>query len=59
MSNLLIDLLNIKKRMKIWKDIFSGDPMASNEFTFMEVFHYTGLEVNCRLLLPKGGGEVA
>ena len=53
------DLLNIKKRMKIWKDIFSGDPMASNEFTFMEVFHYTGLEVNCRLLLPKGGGEVA
>ena len=45
--------------MKIWKDIFTGDPMASNEFTFMEVFNYAGLEINCRMLLPKGGGEVA
>jgi len=45
--------------MKIWKDIFTGDPMASNEFTSMETFNYAGLEVNCRLLLPKGGGEVA
>jgi hypothetical protein len=45
--------------MKIWKDIFSGDPFASNEFTYMEVFDCAGLEINCRLLLNKKGGELA
>jgi len=45
--------------MKIWKDIFSGDPFASNEFTYMEVFDCAGLEINCRLLLTKKGGELA
>lgn len=36
--------------MKVWKDIFTGDAMVSNDYKHKEVFQTAGLEVKAKIL---------
>lgn len=35
--------------MKVWKDVFTGDAMVSNDFRYKEIFGGAGLEVIGRI----------
>ena len=47
--------------MKVWKDICTGDALASNEFKYTIPEEYKGacLELSCRVLIGRDGGLAA
>ena len=47
--------------MKVWKDLCTGDALASNEFKYIIPEEYKGacLEVSCRVLIGRDGGLAA
>ena len=47
--------------MKVWKDLCTGDALASNEFKYSlpEEYKLACLELQCRVLLGRDGGMAA